>query len=175
MKDEEQDTFDYAPEIPAAPNPGDTQAVSWQASEYIDHEQGAKWFLGLIVVTALVATAAYFMTSSYFTPATIGIVGIIVAIAARHTPRQLSYELDTANLSIGGKKYPLDSFRSFSIIEEGPVSSIELTPLKRLAAPISVFFETTDQDKIVDVLEDRVPYEDRDLDAVERLSRRLHF
>ncbi|HEU5005082.1 MAG TPA: hypothetical protein VFT49_03295 [Candidatus Saccharimonadales bacterium] len=152
-----------------------SQPVSWEASEYIDHKQGPLWFLALSVGTAIIAAGIYIWTKDYFATGAIIAVGVIAGVFAHQTPRKLSYGLSGNTLTIGDKEYHLSEFKSFSIIEEGAISSVELTPLKRFMPPLSAFFETKDQDKIIDALADYLPYEDKELDGVERLSRRLRF
>ncbi len=172
---DETTNWDYHPDEGKQAGSSSTKSVSWEASEYIDHKQGPLWFLGLIVVTAALAVGVYFWLKDYFATGAIVAVGIIAGVFARHTPRRLKYTLSVEGLSIGDKNYPLSQFKSFSVIEEGPISSIELTPLKRYMPPVSAFFETADQNKILDVLEDYLPFEEKSADRVERLSRRLRF
>lgn len=174
MADQETN-WDYTPSGGKEKAPKNVGSVSWTASEYIDHQQGASWFLLLALVTVAIAAGLYFWTHDYFAVATTVILGILVGIFAKRTPAKLSYELSASGLKVEQKQYPFSQFKSFSVIEEGPISSIEFTPLKRLMPPISAFFETAEKDRIVSVLESYLPYEDRGLDRVERLSRRLHF
>lgn len=152
-----------------------TQSLSWTASEYIDHQQGPKWFLLLGVGTLAVAGIVYLLTKDYFATGLMVVLGVIVGIFAKRQPRQLTYELSSEGLKIDKKLYPFRSFKSFSIVQDGPLLSLNLLPIKRLIPPISAYFDAGDHEKILDILGDRLPYEDHKLDGVERLTRRLRF
>ena len=106
---------------------------------------------------------------------TILVLGAIVAVFAKHNPSQVEYELSDSGLRIGDKAYSYGSFKSFSIIQDGAFKSIDLTPLKRFKPPISVYFDPKDQDKISAIIGAHLPYEERQLDTVDRLSRRLRL
>ena len=151
------------------------QSLSWTASEYIDHQQGPKWFLLLGVGTLAVAGIVYLLTKDYFATGLMVILGVIVGFFAKRQPRQLTYELSNDGLKIDKKTYPFRSFKSFSIVQDGPLLSLNLLPIKRLIPPISAYFDAGDHEKILDILGDRLPYEDHKLDSVERLTRRLRF
>ena len=152
-----------------------TNTVSWAASEYIDHKQGSGWFFGLTAATALLATAVYFLTKDYFATGIIVVLGVVVGLFAKRTPRQLSYELTSDGIKIEQKTYPYNLFKTFSIVQDGILTSIDFMPVKRFMPPVSAYFDPADQDKIIAILEQHLPYEERQLDGVERLSRRLRF
>lgn len=158
-----------------ATKPNSPGVLRWTASEYIDHQQGATWYLMLALVTAALSAAFYLLLKDYFSSAAVIIIGAAVGAFAHRTPRQLSYEISAQGFKIADKPFGFDQFKSFAIIPGGPVSSIELDPIKRFMPPISVFFATKDQEAIITLLQEHLPYEERQLDAVERISRRLKF
>lgn len=159
----------------AATASGSKQSVAWQASEYIDHKQGAGWFLMLALGAAVLAGAVYLITKDFFAVGVILVLGLVVGVFAHRTPRQLSYELSESGLTIDKKFYPYRSFKSFSIIQEGPLTSLNFTSVKRFMPTISVYFSPTDQEKIIDILQEHLAYEQRSLEAVDRLTRSLRF
>lgn len=175
MAEENETNWEYKADDGGQRRARTARPVNWTASEYIDHKQGAGWFAALTLATIILAAIVYLVTKDYFATVVIVIVGIIVGVFARRTPRELKYELSADGLKIEDKLYPLHGFKSFTIIEEGPVGSLEFMPLKRFMPPVSAYFELADQKKIVAVLQNYLPYEDRQLDGVERLSRRLRF
>ena len=188
MKPDEEASWEYNPNAaendqPESPGPDssrpqlapETSPVQWSASEYIDHKQGFWWFVVLALLTVGLAITTYFLTSDYFGSVFIVALGVIVGIFAVRTPRQLNYQLTNSNLVVEQKIYPYRLFKSFSIIQDGALSSLNFAPIKRYMPPISAYFEAGDQDKIVKMLEDHLPYEERNLDTVERLTRRLRF
>jgi hypothetical protein len=48
-------------------------------------------------------------------------------------------------------------------------------PLKRFMPPLSLYMDPADEEKIVDVLADYLPVEQREQDPIDKLMRRLRF
>lgn len=149
--------------------------ISWQAAEFIEHPHGAGWYGLLVLITAALTAAVYFVTKDYFATGTIPIVGFIVAVFAGHKPATASYEITSRGLSINDKHYTYGQFKSFSVLQEGSLNSLNLFPLKRFMPPVSAYFEPSQQDKIVNILGEYLPYEDRQMDSIDRLTRRLRL
>lgn len=159
---------------PAAPTANDA-AISWTASEYIDHARGSGWYLALIAGTIALAGLVYLITKDYFATGVIAVMGVIVGVFSTHKPKQVTYELSTSGLKAGEKSYPLNLFKSFALIREGVLSSVNLIPIKRFMPPLSIYFDPADEQKIVNLLGSHLPLEEGGLDPIERLSRRLRF
>ncbi len=159
----------------AAPPPPAGPSVSWTASEYIEHQRGADWYLMLFGGTIALAAITYFITKDYFATSVMVILGVIVAAFSRHRPKQIDYELNDSGVNIGPKSYPYRSFKSFAVMRDEAVPSIMLMPLKRFMPPISIYFAEPDEEPITSVLGAHLPYEDQKPDQIDRLSRRLKF
>ncbi|OVE79367.1 hypothetical protein BVY00_00510 [bacterium G20] len=151
------------------------KAITWTASEYIDHTRGMSWYLALAGGTIVLAAGVYLITKDFFATSVIGIMGVIVGIFSTHKPKQVTYELSSSSLKAGEKVYPLSLFKSFALIHEGSLSSISLVPNKRFMPPLSIYLDPADEQKIVDMLGNHLPFEEGGLDTIERLSRRLRF
>ena len=151
------------------------KSVSWQAAEFIEHQHGSGWYAALVLATAVLAALVYLTTKDYFATGTTVVVGIIVGVFAGHKPAQVEYEISDYGLSVNGKNYPYSSFKSFSVLREGPLSSVNLFPLKRFMPPVSAYFDPKDEPKITDGLDSYLPYEERKMDTIDRLSRRLRL
>ncbi len=171
-----------APDLPASSRKAteSTRAtkdstISWTASEYIDHSRGATWYLALTGGTIILSALVYLITKDYFATGVILMMGVIVGVFSRQKPKQMTYELSNSGLKAGGKTYPFSLFKSFALIREGALSSINLIPIKRFMPPLSIYFDPGDEQKIVSLLGSHLPLEEGGLDAIERLSRRLRF
>lgn len=190
MNDDEKSPWEYKPEgddneveddgsmpeTSSGPSPASKSgAVSWQAVEFIEHPHGAAWYGALALVTAVLTAAVYLLTRDYIATATIPIVGIIVGVFAGHKPDRVEYVITSSGLKIGQKNYPYRLFKSFSVLEEGELNSVNLFPLKRFMPPIAAYFKPAEQDKIVNALGEYLPYEERKMDSIDRLSRRLRL
>ena len=173
----EQDTNLYKPD--AAADTGRqsrrSKTISWTASEYIEHQRGAGWYLSLVVITAAVAVVLYLLTKDYFATGVIVALGIIVGASVGRKPQQLSFELSSSGLKAGEKIYSYNLFKSFSILHEGAQTSLIFIPVKRFMPPVSAYFESKDEDKITSLVGERLPYEERSPSAIDRLSFRLRL
>lgn len=150
-------------------------SLAWTASEYIHHERGVGWYLLLFLGTIGLSAGVYFLTKDYFATGTIVVLGIIVAIFAGRKPNQMTYELTSSGIRVGEKAYNYNLFKSFAVVREGTLSSINLMPIKRFMPPVTAYFADADEQKITDVLGKNLPYEERKADGIDRLSRRLRF
>jgi hypothetical protein len=171
----EEAGWDYKPGEPSAEPEASHAAVSWTASEYIDHARGAGWYALLAVATLALTGGIYLVSKDYFASALMPIIGVVIGIFASRKPRQIRYELSDSGLKIEEKFYPYNQFKSFAIIRDGALLSINLLPIKRLMVPVSAYFAAADEEKIIDTVGTHLPYEERGLDGVDRLSRRLRF
>lgn len=153
----------------------DYQPITWTASEYIDHDNGLSWYALLGALTVIISGGIFVLTRDMLATGTIVILGVIVAFAAKRKPRQISYQVAPGGIKIGDKTYNFRLFRSFYIVKEGDLHSISLMPIKRLSPALSIYFDPADEDKIVKRLAAHLPFEEHEMDAVERLARRLRF
>src|SRR5437868_5766060 len=131
------------------PTPKDQspKSVAWEAPEYIDHPHGSGWYIMLALGTAGLAALVYLVAKDKIATGTIVVVGIIVGIFAAHKPGRAKYEITDSGLSINGRLYNYGSFKSFAVIREGALSSVNLLPLKRFMPPVSAYFEPDDEEK----------------------------
>jgi hypothetical protein len=147
--------------------------ITWTASEYIEHQRGPSWYGLLVLCTVALAAVTYLLTKDYFATGTIVVVGIIVAVFVGHKPQQVTYELNISGIKVGSKFYDYGSFKSFSITRDGLLNSLNLYPLKRFMPPIAAYFDAKDEERITNLVGDRLPLEEGRLDRIEQLSRRL--
>lgn len=159
---------DLVPHDPAAP-------VTWTASEFIAHQKSFGWYTILAVVIFALSGLAYLVTRDVITAGVIIICGILFGIYAGHQPRELDYVVDAQGLSIAGKHYSFEQFRSFAVMEEGAFVSINLLPLRRFAPGLTIYLSPQDEQAVADILAERLPREDRSHDPVDRLMRRIRF
>lgn len=149
--------------------------VNWSASEFIAHDKTAGWYGLLMVGGVIFAGLVYLLTKDVISTSVVGVVIVVFGIFAARKPRELSYSVDNQGVHIGEKFYPYSGFRSFSIVQEEAIESIWFSPLKRFTPMLAIYFAPDDGPKIVDVLSDNLPLENRELDVVDRLMHRLRF
>jgi hypothetical protein len=164
-----------SPEDPAAMPVSRGESIDWTASEYVSHTKSSVWYLQLAAVALLFAAIAYFITKDKVVVATIAVVAIIFGVAAGRKPRVLNYAVDDGFIVIGQKQYPYGMFKSFSIIQEGPIRSIFLMPTKRFNPPMSIYYPPENEQKIVEVIGNHLPQEAREQDAIDRFMHKIRF
>lgn len=178
-----QGNWQYTPEgsVPEraetteTPSSGQHEQVTWTASEYIAHQKGISWFIGLGLSIFVAALLTFFVTKDKVPAVVIVIVGIAFGIFGARQPDVLSYTVDRTGIYIGQRFHPYSVFKSFSVIDEGPIRSIVLMPLKRFMPQLSIYFDPNDEDKILDVLSSYLPYQEPKNDPVDQLMRKIRF
>ena len=149
--------------------------VEWTASEYIAHEKGLSWYVLLGLAIVAFAAVVYGVTGELISSIVIVVMGIAFGAFAARQPQELNYSLDNDALHVGGRSYGYGQFKSFTIVDEGPIHSIMLMPLQRFMPPLSVYYAPEDEDKIANALSSYLPYEDRKQDVVDRIMRKVRF
>lgn len=157
------------------PKISDPDAITWTASEFVAHEKSASWY-GMLVLAAAAATAVIFLiTKDKISSAVVPICALALGVIGARKPRSLQYQVDNYGVTVGDKHHGFEEFRSFTVATEGAFSSIIFKPLKRFAVLTSIYCAPEDEDRIIDMLEDRLPYEEHEPDVVDRLMRRIRF
>jgi hypothetical protein len=168
-----------APDQSSAPQPQSDQSgdssVTWTASEFIAHEKNAGWYLSLALSAFAFSGLIYWITRDKVSMAVVLVAALFMGILAARKPRQLGYRIDATGVTIGEKVYPLDSFRSFSVVPEEAFSSIVFTPLRRFAPLTTIYYPPQEEEKIISMLTNRLPFEEFHHDPVDRFMRRIRL
>ncbi len=174
--------FTGDPEVTVANQYSDPQydvpdeVVNWTASEFIAHDKTSGWYLMLTLASIVAAGITFFMTrQDKLTTAIVLITGGLFGVIAARKPRELPYKIDSSGLQIGDKHFPYANFKSYSLVQEEGVESIWLLPLQRFVPGLSIYFSAEDKEQILDVLDNHLPVEQRELDFVDRLMHKIRF
>lgn len=159
----------------ATPMPTSVEAISWEASEYIAHEKQMSWYIALYGGSLFITFVVYLLNRDILTSVAIMTVAFCAGFFASRQPGSKKYQLSSKGITIDGKNYAFSNFRSFSLVEEGAIDSIWLRPLSRFTPAIVMHYAPDDEDKILELLSVFLPHEQRELDAIDRASRRLRF
>jgi hypothetical protein len=149
-------------------------AFSWDASEYVLHHKGSGWYATFFGALAVLVLGAAFLHLWVELVAFL-VMGWAIYIYARKEPRVLTYELTPKGITIDGKPYLFQYFRSFGVLKDIEWHSIDLEPTKRFSPRLTILFDTEDFDSIVSHLELHLPRTDREPEIIEKLSRFLRF
>ena len=168
-------------EVANKPNVSDIEyrenddTVSWTASEFIAHQKTTGWYGILAATTVVVASLIYLLTRDLITSGFVIFGALILGYYASRQPSEQHYQINAKGLLIGGKSYGYENFRSFSIVDEGAFSSVVFMPLKRFAPLRAIYFAPEHEDKIIEMLMPRLPFEEYSHDAIDRLMSRIRF
>jgi len=173
----DQDFFTQTPpeEVTDSIVATDHEAVSWTASEYIQHSKDASWYTVALAAIILIAGAGYLVSRDLFTPIAVVVLGALLLIVGSRKPRTFSYMVDAHGIVIENKEYDFNDFQSFSIIQEGPIESVMLLPQKRWSPTISLYFAPDDGQKIFDTLSSFLPFEQREKDTIDKFLHKIRF
>lgn len=151
------------------------QPVAWTASEYISHEKSMSWH-GILYITAVVLSfIVYLVSKDKLAVLVILMSAVAMSVYAKKKPSLKSYELSSDGIGIDNQFYSYDEFRSFSILEEGAVNSIWLKRLQRFSPPVVIYFSKDEEERIQDILENYLPFEEKNLDFIDRATKRIRF
>lgn len=166
-------------QIPAQPSPDEfkhAEPIHWTAKEYIDVDRNWLWFVAFFVVVLGLIALDIFLMKSYTFSVLVVIMAIALLIYVKRPPRDINYTLSAdQGLYIGEKLLHFSDFKSFSIIKDRDYYFVMLIPIKRFWPGISVYFPSDMGEKIVDILGSRLPMEDRKLDTIDIITRKLRL
>ncbi len=148
--------------------------IKWEAEEYIAHEKNSWWYVGLASISLLLIGLAVLLEQLTFIMVVVLCVLALVVYIVR-APRVIKYALDNAGLTEGEKFYSFEEFKSFGILKEEGHFAIVLTPRKRFAPRMTVYFPGAQGEKIVDAFGARLPMEEVRLDFLDKLIKFLRI
>lgn len=158
--------------------PGDYEQVSpvsWTASEFVSHGKGRSWFVAFGLVILITCIAFYFLLKDLVTPIVIAVAGFIFLYYSRRQPRTLQYSVDAQGIHIDQKLYPFEYFKSFDIAQEGSFPAIHLASLKRFMPPLTIFYDVSMEEPIVNIISNYLPHQEYKPDAIDNIARRIRF
>jgi hypothetical protein len=155
--------------------PASGEVVEWTASEFVAHDKSVSWYVLVAMGGFIIAAIVFLITRDIFSTAIIAILAVAFGIAGSQKPRVLQYRLDNTGITIGNKLRSYGNFKSFMLMQDGPLISITLMPLKRFMPALSIYFSLEDEQRIVEALSTHLPLQPAGNDMVEKLMRHIRF
>lgn len=156
-------------------SPGAEAAVTWTASEFIAHEKSALWYVWLFVAAGALAAALYLITRDKVTAMVVIGAAMFLAIYGARKPRQLDYAIDQTGVKVASKQFSFGDFKSFSVVHEGQFGAINFMPLRRFSPELTVYYTLEQEQQILSILANYLPFEEAKTDRIENLMRRIGF
>ncbi len=148
---------------------------SWESPEYVSHHKSSSWFMILALLTVVSSIAVFFLTKDFISTAMVVLIGVAFGVFASRKPRVLDYSIGEDGVTIGQKLFQFEEFKSFSATEEGEIFSAVLLPLKRFMPQVNLCYSPSDDDRIIDLLSNYLPYEEHKRDLLDRAMRKIRF
>lgn len=166
-----------SPDTPVASSApeGDATVLSWEASEYVHHEKRTIWFVWVLLAALILLGISIFLLQSITFSVLVIVMTIALLVYAVRPPHIMRYQLSHYGIRINDKTFRFHDFRYFGVIEEGPLISAVMIPVKRFLPAVNLYFPTEQADEIVDILGSNLPMEDVEPDAVEKMMHKLRF
>ena len=148
--------------------------INWDAQEYVVRTKNTGWYVALVAVgIALCALGVWLQTITFVVLVVVSVAALIVYSV--RPPRTLHYSLSKEGLSEGNKLYRYEDYKSFGILQEEGNFAIVLTPRKRFALLVTVYFPQEEGEKIVDMFGARLPMEEVKMDFLDKIIKILRI
>jgi len=151
-----------------------SDSIAWEASEYLQHNNGVWWYVAFFLIVVVLITFAVIFHFWTFIPVVL-VMAVAAIIHVRRPPRVVHYQLGDDGFQIEDNLHPYTNYKSFSVIRDGAFFAILLIPSRRFAVSTIVYFDEADGEEIVDAFGARLPMENRDLDPLDRFLRLIRF
>lgn len=149
--------------------------VSWTASEFIAYQKGVGWYVVALMALLVIGGIIFLITKDYISAIMTSLLIFVFIVFASRKPRVLNYEISDQGIHIGNNLINFSTLKSFAVIDEGSIRSIDLLPLKRFMPSISMYFEPQDELKIVQALGSYLPKEERNQPFIDKLMHKIRF
>ena len=169
MQEEQGEQVPYSADMPQL------DIVEWTASEYIAHQKNSNWFIGLGGGAAVISLIIFVVTRNVTSTLVVLLCFIALGGYAVKQPATKRYRITADGIYVDDKFFGFGNFKSFSVMEEGAVDCIWLRPLKKFTPTVAMYYPPTDEDRIIMMLENFLPIEDRVHDMVDRITRKIRF
>lgn len=153
----------------------DGSLATWSASEFIAHDKPKNWYFLLFILSIATSAVIYLITREIFSVIIVLVLAAAMAVYAGVKPRVLKYGIYSDGFKVGDKLYPYTVFRSFSVMDDTSIPSIQLLPQKRFMVPVTVYCNPGDIDAIAEILGEFLPYEHKERDMIDKFSSRIKF
>ncbi|HUA12888.1 MAG TPA: hypothetical protein VL989_00045 [Candidatus Sulfotelmatobacter sp.] len=149
--------------------------LAWVGPEFVSYEKNKLWFVYVTLVCFLLSVLIYIFFRDVITIIVVLVLGSVFALYGARKPEDIHYAVTNTGFSIGAKNYLYSEFRMFNILEEGEFISVEFIPLKRFSVSAGIYFKKDMQDKILSVLNNKLPYEHQAPNFIDNFAKRIKF
>lgn len=149
--------------------------LSWEAPEFVYHPKSLLWHIVAISAVSILIIASLFM-KQWLAAFVFIILGFLIFRYAEVKPRSIEISLTNVGIKVGDVFYPYNKLKSFWLVYEPPIKTLNLEATKRFSPLITIQLEDTDPFLVKNILRDHLLEEpERTEDLIDRVSRFLRF
>lgn len=149
--------------------------TSWMTPEFVYHEKPTWWHVaayGFIIIMALLMI----FLKEWFGLAVFVLIGILIYQYAEIKPKNIEIALTTVGVRFGNKFYPYNGIKSFWVIYDPPIKTLNLELTKRFSPIITVQLDSIDPVMIKSILREHLLEDsERTEDIIDKLIRMVRF
>jgi hypothetical protein len=153
----------------------DGSVVQWQATEYVQQDRSARWFIVLAVICLGLISVALFLMHSISFAILVPVMAAALVVYVRRPPAVIDYVVSRKGIHINDHLHTYDEFRSFGVLSHDGVHSVVLVPRKRFQLSQTMYFPEEVGEALVDMLAARIPMNEVKQDAIDHLLARLRL
>jgi hypothetical protein len=151
-----------------------TEPVTWQATEYIQHDKNPLWYVFFVIIVVILMGIAIWLGAWTFV-ALIPIMAVALVIYTHRPPREVSYAVSEKGLYINDQLHPMGEFKSFGVLPDSELHALMLVPVKRFRPGTTLYFPDEIGEELVDALGAYLPMQELHVDAVDKIIRKLRI
>lgn len=160
---------------PAETEVPDVLELAWESPEFIAHAKSMQWYMALAGISVAAIVIVFLLSGDWIAVITIAVCAGLFGYAAGRQPRHMQYGLTRKGVLIGNKGYLYKDFRSYAVVPEGPITGIDLTPLKRFQPMLSITCLPENQSQVIETLSKHLAVSAHHHTAVDSLMQRIRF
>lgn len=155
----------------------DHPLLSWRAAEPASVVSAGSRQVTLGIVAGLIVGALVFFYGGVNFSTILSmlaiVLGVVALIVANRQPSHIEeYAIYEDGINIGGRHYSFNDLKSFYLVNQGDVHTVELVPTKRFMPSLSMHLETASEEQVIDLLTQLLPHEEREPSLASRLGSR---
>ncbi|KKT87017.1 MAG: hypothetical protein VE97_C0008G0002 [candidate division Kazan bacterium GW2011_GWB1_45_10] len=154
-------------------NNNSVNSIVWQAAEFETHIRDWRWYAVFSLLwVVLIGYSIY--SRQWMLLASVVVVGSLLLFSNRIRPRQMTYRIDSAGLSINNKLYLFEQLKNYWFhVKDGKVY-LNLVSTSKFMPTITIRIDQFNQESIQTVLAKFLPMsEHTDEDWIDKINRFL--
>jgi len=149
--------------------------LSWQAPEFIYHPKSFNWHIFAASFIVILVGASLYL-KEWIAATVFIILGFLIFRYAEVKPRTIEIGLTNVGIKVGNVFYPYNKLKSFWLVYEPPIKTLNLETTRRFSPIIAIQLEDTDPFLVKNILKEHLLEEsERTEDLIDRFSRFLRF